>query len=406
MSKFHTKSFIGAACLISFMATSNAFALGLRTQNANARAAGQGEAFAAQADDASAVYYNPAGLTQIKGTQFLAGTMLWFPDWHLHGASGVDASMHEFSLLPHGFAASDFGSKDWRFGFGVHNAYGTAVDWGDTGPLRFLATTAKLSVLDFAPSVAYQLTEKLSLGASLNVYYSNVEWNRNVFLGGVLPEAKSTFEGDGWGVGGTVGLLWKLNTQNSIGVVYRSPASIDYKGTSNLESSVLSVGKSPASLEVSYPQMVTVGYAYRPSEKLKLEADVEWVNWDALNTPKFRSPNPAYNNVPVAFNWEDSIGCKFGAEYLLTQHWVLRTGYAYFSNSVPTSTFSPFMPDSDLHTLTAGFGYSTPRWGIDLAYLLNLWQPRHIQNSDNSPSVDGNWKDQGTGVLITATLKF
>src|SRR5882724_7923141 len=86
------------------------FGLGFDNPDQDARATGQGEAFVAQADDASAMYYNPGGLTQIKGTEITSGAMLSFPDERLKGA-GSGGEMNTMAFIPHFYAATDLGAQ-------------------------------------------------------------------------------------------------------------------------------------------------------------------------------------------------------------------------------------------------------------------------------------------------------
>ena len=89
-------------------ATTAVFALGFRNPDQGARATGQGEAFVAQADDASAIYYNPGGLTQLQGTHLTSGGYITFRDIQYRGDVNHDAITAP-AMLPHFYAASDFG---------------------------------------------------------------------------------------------------------------------------------------------------------------------------------------------------------------------------------------------------------------------------------------------------------
>src|SRR5271156_6739222 len=96
---------LGGAMIAS---ATSVFALGFRNPDQDARATGQGEAFVAQADDASAIYYNPSGLTQIQGTEITSGGMVDFPEAHLKGACSA-GQMNDMAFLPHLYISTDFG---------------------------------------------------------------------------------------------------------------------------------------------------------------------------------------------------------------------------------------------------------------------------------------------------------
>ena len=139
---------IGAA---SLMASTSALALGFRNPDQDARATGQGEAFVAQADDASAIYYNPAGLTQLKGTEITSGAYLVISR-HPFSWRGSGAEMNTMAFLPHFYAATDFGATQspWRFGLGVNVPFGNAAEYWDAGPFRYLVTQASCPCSTFS----------------------------------------------------------------------------------------------------------------------------------------------------------------------------------------------------------------------------------------------------------------
>ena len=394
--------------LLTVSATRPAFGGGIEVINQGARGAGQAEAFAAQADDPSAIYYNPAGLTQLHGTQFTAGLYYLDPQIQFKGVSGNDESMYLPSLLPHLYAESDFGTDRWRFGIGFNNVFGLNEDWGDRGQLRTLSDSAHLYLFNIAPTIAYQVTDNISIAGEVNVYYGDFELRRNQLLGAPpIPEGHFTFRGHDVAVGATVGAMWKLDDRNTIAAVYRSPFSMDFDGHAQLTAPIIpKMGPSPADARAQFPQMVTLAYAVRPVKPLKLEADVVYTNWDTFGTVQLHSGNPAFNGTSLQEDWKDSFSYRFGAQYDLDEHWSVRAGYAYGTNAVPESTFSPLVPDGAYDLITLGVGYQTTNWNIDAAFQYIPRETRNISGSVNSPLVDGEWKNTMYGVMVTFTLKI
>ncbi len=394
--------------------TTELLALGFRNPDQGARATGQGEAFVAQADDASAIYYNPAGLTQLEGTHVTSGGYLVFRDIQFSGAGGSD-KLDDPALTPHLYLATDFGQEKWRFGFGATVPFGNEMDWGD-GPFSLIVRQSSLVVFNFQPTVAYQLNEHLSLGVGLNIYHGDTELEFD--FSPFLPGSRSKFEGDGQAVGAIVGLLWKINEQHAIGVVYRSPFAIDFEGQAQNTGAGLFTTSASASAEIDFPQQVAVGYAFRPTKKLKLEVDVDWTNWDTLNVVTLQTADPIIAADPrttIPFNWLDSFYYEVGAQYDINDHWVARAGYIFSENSVPTSTFSPNLPDADRHVFSVGVGFDSkePVIGkisvvVEITYQYALSEDRTIPTgaSAASPFVDGNWESRSHAVIITSTLRF
>lgn len=393
-----------ALAIVAVIGIPQVFALGFRNPDQDARATGQGEAFVAQADDASAIYYNPAGLTQIQGTEVTSGAMISFPDSKLKGG-GAGAEMNTMAFLPHLYTATDLGAAQspWRFGLGFNVPFGNAAEYAENGPLRYLVTRASLAVFNIEPAVAYQVNEHLSLGAGLNIYDATTALSRHVDLSAfALPDGHFHFHGDGQAFGGTAGLMWKINPQHTVGVVYRSPFAVNFVGNADLNT-VLGRQSVPADASIQFPQSIAGGYAFWPTKQLKLEADIEWTNWDTLNKLVLHAPGSTVNGTTIPFNWADSMFYEFGVQYEVNDHWTVRGGYIYSENTVPDATFTPTVPDSNRHVFSVGLGYAATRFSVDVVYQYSLSQDNTV---NNGTAASGTWTSDSHAVLVTSSVKF
>lgn len=298
-----------------------ALANGFQINSQGAKAAAQGDAFTAQADDPSAIYYNPAGLTQLQGTQISAGVYAIFPDFQFQGISDHE-QMNDPSYVPHLYTVTDLGLANWRFGLGVNDVFGLNEDWGDTGSLTRSVTNADLRILNIAPTVAYRVDEHFCLGVGLDVYAGDVELNNKIPFPG-STDSSIRVKGSDTAFGLTAGTLWSINPRHSIGLVYRSPFQMDFDGSSQIDrAGQSSIGPVDTRERLDLPQVVTVGYAYRPVERLTLEFDVQWTNWDTLNQSFITSGDPIFNSLPpIRFEYHDSFAYRFGAQYRLDPTW-------------------------------------------------------------------------------------
>src|SRR5262249_2688805 len=141
-------------------------------------------------------------------------------------------------------------------------------------------------------------------------------------------------------------------------------------------------------------------------DKLTLEADIIWTDWHAVKQLSFTSPNAAFNGQAIPAHWTSGVTARVGGQYKLTQHLSIRAGYDYSQNSVPDSTFSPLVPDSNYHLFALGAGYTTKHWNFDLAFEYIYRENRNISGSVDSPIVDGKWSNQMFGLMGTVTLKL
>ncbi|MBI5394439.1 MAG: outer membrane protein transport protein [Verrucomicrobia bacterium] len=396
------------------IASSSAFALGFRNPDQGARATAQGEAFVAQADDATAVYYNPAGMTQLEGYHSAAGAYALFPSSHFSGAAGK-TEMNVESYSPHFYNVADFGLRDWRFGLGINAPYGNAVNYSHYGPFRYTVTESYLKILNVAPTVAYRINDQWSVGAGLNIYRGSTELKRMVSWAPFpVPDSRFKFKGVGYALGGTAGVLFKLNEQHTFGMNYRSPFQIDMEGDARLYSPPpipSDYGPSKTKARMQFPQSASLGYAFRPIKDLKIEFDLEWTNWDMVNDVRLRSSNPNFDALvapaanTLSFDWMDSFFYELGLQYDISNHWALRAGYIFSENSVPNRTFGPAVPDADRHVFSIGGGCSFRHINVDVVYQYSLVEDRTVSTSAVT-AANGKWESSGHAIMLTGTIKF
>jgi long-chain fatty acid transport protein len=409
---------VGWAAVTIFSAS--AFALGFRNPDQSARATAQGEAFVAQADDASALYYNPGGLTQSRSVaEGSSGSYVSSRDIQFRATAGGRAAETKPVYSFHAFGATSLGTERWTIAAGTFVPFGNSIDYGNANPFKYQLTESSLTVQNYSLGAAYKVNEQLSVGAVFNYYDGETSLHRlvpfSIVLSPFLPDGKFRFEGDGDALGATVGALYKLNEKHHFGVVYRAPFAIDFHGHAVVKNDPTSLyGRSPASAEIEFPQSVAVGYAFWPTPKWKLEVDIEWTDWDTLDKVRLHSPNPAFATDPsstIPFDWKSSFFYEFGTQYALNEMWTLRAGYIFSEDTVPNRTFSPAQPDSDRHVFSAGVGFAYKRFGADLTYQFSLSEDRRVKNSpdanfDGIGDFDGKWKSQGHAIMFTGTLRF
>lgn len=373
----------------------------------DARASGQAEAFAAQADDAGAIYYNPAGLTQNRGTVITGGGTLYLPYMEFHGTAGQEQGMHMQSLLPYGYVASDFGLERFRFGLGINNNFGLNEDWGTSGSLSTLIQRGHLYNINIAPTAAFKISDHLSIGAAMNIYYGQLEQYRAALLGPPpTPMGNMHFRGQDWAVGATPGIMWKIDDRNTLAAVYRSGYSMNYSGKARVGAGGHTlVGPSHSWLAEDFPQSATLAYAFRPIAPLKLEADVVWTDWDVVKDLALSSDNPVFNQK-IPSNWMSGFEYRFGVQYDLSSHWTVRGGYAFGQNAVPSQTFTPTVPDSNYHLVSVGLGYTWDNWSIDAAYQFIYRETRHIGDSIYGSQVNGTWDNHFNEFMVSLTAKL
>ena len=396
------------------MSSSYLWASGFFVYHQDAKAQGQAGAFTAQADNPSAIYYNPAGMSQLDGTQISAGTEFIRLETEYKNPQGIEEDLQaEWAVVPNAYITTDLGTEKWTVGLGLYAPFGLGTSWKDTGLLRYVATDNSFNMVNINPAVAYQLLPELSVAAGIDYYnvYSNTGELKANF---VLADAniKVDVNGDGWGF--NLGGLWKPHPQHSIGLCYRSRVDLNLSGDYKIKDIPAGLGypnsiSYNASTDLTLPSIVNAGYAFRPVEKLKLEFDVYWVEWSTIDKAVLKDDDTDTVLSSVNKDWDNTCIFALGGEYLIDPQWTVRAGYSYQQNAVPERTFDPSLPDSDLHVITVGLGYTIERFTIDVAYGLGLYEERDIDNDvgiNVGTSVDGTYDSLIHYIGMTLGYKF
>lgn len=391
-----------------------------------AKATGQGEAFVAQADDPSAIFFNPAGIIQLKGTCFSFGGTFIKAACERTGfnSARADNNMDELQYVPNIYLTSDL-KRDTGlvFGLGVNAPFGLTSRWSETGFSRYVTTMSSLEVININPTVAYRISPNLSAGAGFSYYYSEATMKSQIDYGFLIGrpgalDGSSVLEGDGGALGYNCGALYKINEKHSVGLSYRSPFCVTYRGEDELGDIPAFMGYGASTIttnveaDIHFPAIVMGGYAYRPNDKWKLEADVEWVRWQSLDSIIVTAEDMRIADTNYLYEWSNAFAFKFGSEYQLTDKLALRCGYVFSESAVPEHTFRPSLPDTKKHIATAGLGLKRGGWLVDLSGELDFYNDREIDNNveDNEATtgstLDGEYKSFGGSISANLTYKF
>ncbi len=441
-----------AAILATITGTATlTMAAGLRVNEQGAKAMAMGNAFAAQADDPSALYYNPAGIAFLKGTQVnLGSTTIFVPSTEFSGTAPLSgnapngvgsASVNEKAkkdifIAPAFYATHSFESIPVSIGFAVNAIYPLAKSWDDSSAFRAEIMNIAVKPINFQPTVAYRFDDyNLAVAAGLDITYAIVSLQRKAYS----PDPSvpnSAYELGNMGLDGTAtdfgwnaGLKWKPLPSLSFGVAYRSEVELKIKGNANFEAtspagfSILGLttgatsnysrarAVSGVSSTIVLPDSLVLGVAWQPTEKITLEFDAERTGWSSMKKLEFQFDGPQFanfNNKPKPLNWEDAWCYKVGGQYALTKNIDLRAGYMYDTNPIPDSTIGPVLPDSDRHSFSIGQGFHNEHFSLDLAYMWTHFVDRTVSNQNMAEltGANGTYKSDVHLFGGSITVKF
>ncbi|MBJ6801741.1 OmpP1/FadL family transporter [Geomonas propionica] len=427
---------------------------GFKVSEQGAKAMAMGNAFAAQADDPSALYFNPGGIAFLPGIQVnLGSTGIIVPQTEFQGTTPLsgtppldtgattvtERSRRDIVIAPTLYATYALENLPVTLGLGVNATYPLSKSWSDSSVFRNQVQIASIKPINFQPTAAYRF-DNLNLGvaAGIDVTYAVVTLQKSLYAPVIDPTAPAppfgAYELGSLGVDGTAtdvgynfGLLWKPRGDLNLGLAYRSKITLDIKGDANflattptglgaigLADSALSPytrarASSDASTSITLPDTLDLAVAWRPTDKVTLEFDATRTGWSSFKKLELHFDSAqvaAFNNQPDPRNWRDVWSYKFGAQYQMNQRLALRAGYSFDESPVPNETVDPLLPDADRHSFSVGAGIGNAFGTLDLAYMWVHFVDRTVHNQDMTTLRGANGIFKSDAYLLAANLNL
>ncbi len=359
---------------------------------------GLGNAYAgaaAAAEDASTVWWNPAGMSRLpSGTHVQAAGHMIIPSTKFTNGSsanpfigtsnGGDAG--EATFVPNLFAAMSL-SPAWSIGLGINVPFGLKTEYDDDWIGRFQGIKSEVKTVNVNPSVSYKLSEAASIGFG-------VSWQRGeIDLTTAVPAVagggtnNTSVDGDAWGF--NVGALFNLGPATRLGVHYRS--SLDYKldGNTSFSSPALAGRNGNVKLDLKTPATLSFSGVHKLSNQWELLGDVTWTEWSKIDRLPLVFTSGPLNGATLdtlVFNFEDTWRVSLGANYKWSGPWTLRFGVAYDQSPVPNAeTRSVRLPDNDRYWLAFGGTYQMSKAGrLDFGYAFVKFKDAPINNDQRT----------------------
>ncbi|MDX1755130.1 MAG: outer membrane protein transport protein [Marinobacter sp.] len=375
---------------------------------------------AANPENATTVFFNPAGMSQLAGTNLSFGAAVLSIDAELDrdsaaattaagapvtGGSGGDFA--PLAVLPNVYLTHELNDRV-DLGFGLHAPYGLKANYDNDFLGRYFADRTELTAIAFSPSIALNDGNGFSLGAGVNLMYAEgrlskfQDYSANYvqaqalgYAGPAFEEGYVDIEGDDVAVTFTVGLLWEMSDRTQFGLSAQTGTELELEGEATLtrvpQASLTATGLAFATADLServvvpleIPESITFGARHRLTDDVTLLAGATWAKWSrfvaldvisreddgaisALGGPKYGSPEYVGH---VSENWRDTWQANVGVIWQATPAWALKAGYAYDESPVNENFRTARIPSDDRQWLTLGTQYREPGsgWTVDLA---------------------------------------
>ena len=358
-------------------------------------ASGSGNAFAgaaAIAEDASTIFFNPAGMGYLPNSQFVAAGQAIKPtasfnnnDSKTIGPLGTPVSMRggnggdpgSWAFLPNFYYAKAV-TDSIHLGLGVNSPFGLETQYDNGWVGSYQALKSQLQTININPSVSFKANNRLSLGAGINIQYADATLSNALDVGticygkvnpatcgamGLTPQNSDgnvSINGNDWGVGYNLGVIFRPIESTRIGIAYRSRISYILRGNatfSNIATPLaVSFPNSVVTANFVVPDSVSGSLVHQLNNQWDILADATWTHWSLFKQLKVvETSGVVLNNQPE--NWQDTMRYSIGASYRYTEKLKFRVGSAYDQTPVKDAYRTARIPDNNRIWMSVGANY-------------------------------------------------
>lgn len=392
---------------------------------------GLGNAYAgaaASAEDASTVFFNPAGLMYLQGNQFVAAGHIVKPSAEFSGAAadalgapvagGDGGDAGSVSLVPNLYYSRAL-SNGFMFGLGINAPFGLKTEYDADWVGRYHAIESDLKTVNINPAIAYKASPQLSVGVGVNFQYieatlSQAVDQRLACLGAgfgaacaaVAGDLTAEIEGDDWSYGYNFGLLYEAAPGTRIGFAYRSKIKQELEGDATfagvdpLFSSVGMFVPTDVSADTTLPESVSLSAYHEIDSRWAVLADATWTRWNHFQELRVEFASNQPDSATVE-DWTNSMRYSLGVNYRHNSAWLLRAGAAFDEEPIRSAELrTPRIPGNDRTWLAIGANYRySSDMSFDVGYAHLFVDDTPINHTSGSAgSITGKY-DNGVDIL-------
>ncbi|UTW42535.1 outer membrane protein transport protein [bacterium SCSIO 12844] len=372
--------------------TTNVFASAYQVFEQDARSLGTYHAgSSATANDASTVWYNPAGMTNLESQQFSLGsefvnTRIIYDGTQTNVGQITSTTPQPvnnldggtFTPVPNFYYV--FPYKQWAFGVGIVAPFGAETNYGNGTALQYSGTKTQLQTIDFIPAIAFKVNDYLSFGIGADITYVRGEFDNSfAYINDSFAPTNIyvTNRGDDWTFGTHIGTLVNINKNNRIGLVYHSKMTANLTGYTKMsgDTSGVTIIGSPTSgynfsTQIILPAWWDLGYYSRLSDRLSLMASVIYTQWNSVQQTELKNVvtpfGTSYQNVLIIQDFKNTWNFSLGATFDITPKWQIKAGVGYDMTPTTDEYRNIQIPDQNRFILATGIEY-TPIESLTIA---------------------------------------
>jgi long-chain fatty acid transport protein len=387
-------------------AVAGGFAIG--TQSGS----GTGNAFAggaAAADDASVAWYNPALMTLLPGKQVAGALHILKPSFKFENTAstspigtGEGGDGGDWAYVPNGFFTWAINPK-LSFGVALNVPFGLTTEYENGWRGQFTALKSEIKTVNINPSVAYKISDTVSIGGGLNYQMIEAELTNNAGAPGI---SKLSADDDGFGY--NLGVMFQMSPNTRIGAHYRSKIKYDLDGDVTFSNSVPAGSDVRADLEV--PDSLSLSI-FHTAGNWELMGDLTRTGWSSiqqLQVIRTSGPLSGATLTTLQFQWDNTMRYGIGANYKTSPQTKWRFGLAFDETPTNDTHRSPRLPDQDRTWVAFGVQYKPSKTSIlDIGYAHEFIKDANVNNSQGAAGqLIGKFENKADILSIQYSMSF
>ena len=375
---------------------------------------------AVMASDPSILMTNPAGISQLAGTQinFNAQLILGDVSFSRDNANtfGGNEGGNALKYLPgSSFFISHQLDERSSIGFGMYGNFGLALDYDDDWAGRYFAQESAIIGVSFQPTYAYKITDDLSVGLGprfmLGYFRTEVAVNNNVLGLGNAEDGQLRYKDTDWGTGANVGVLYNLNERTKLGLAWTSKIKLKFEDKPELKKITnpllrLALNRLDAdqlNVDMSVPQTVTTSVSYQLDPQWTLLGSLGWQDWSDFGKVGVEVDTGLGSTSRTAQRqYKDTWHASIGAQHQINPKLRWNVGLGYDSSAVDDKDRTVDNPMNEAWRLATGVSYALQDdVDVHMSYTLIYLGDMDVQQTKarSGGSVSGEYKNAALHVL-------
>lgn len=394
-------------------------------------ASGLGNAYAgaaAIAEDASTIFFNPAGMTYLEGSQIVGALHLIKTNGDFdnknsvpvaaYASGGEGGNLGSLAVIPNFFYKQDI-NEQLKFGLGVSTPFGLKTEYDKNWLGRFQAIKSELKTININPSLAWKLNDQWSFGFGISAMWAQAELTSAVNLSAInLPESLAKNKGDDWGFGFNLGAIYQVTPDTRLGLAFRSKVEQHLKGKVSspftlANGNPLQTLNTDITADLTLPETLSISSFSHLNDRWDLLADVTWTRWTQFKTLTILRDNGSNTAVGTTQeHWNNTLRYSVGLNYRYSDSIKLRTGVAYDQEAIDNDRRTSRIPGNDRLWLSFGASWQySPQTRLDVGYAHLFIKEASIYDDQQTPVpskglIDGKYDGSADILSLQFTHQF